>query len=86
MYPGVPPLAVGLPPMVIELPLQMLWLFPALAVGLGRTPTVKLLPLPLPQELLGVTVTSPAAEPQVTVIEVVPWPRVMLASAGTVQV
>jgi hypothetical protein len=50
------------------------------------TVTVRLLDAPLPQLLLGVTDTLPEVVPQLTVIEVVPWPVTTVAPAGTVQV
>ena len=40
----------------------------------------------LPDALSAVTVTLPAVEPKVTVIEVVPSPAVIEAPVGTVQV
>ena len=58
---------------------------PAAAGALLLTVTARLLAVPLPQALVGVTVTLPAVVPQVTVIEVVPWPAVTLAPLGTVQ-
>ncbi len=45
-----------------------------------------LLEVPLPQVLVGVTLTLPAVEPKVTVMPVVPAPAVMVDPAGTVQV
>ncbi len=45
-----------------------------------------LLAVPLPQVLVGVTLTLPAVEPKVTVIPVVPAPAVIEAPAGTVHV
>ena len=39
----------------------------------------------LPQALFAVTVTFPAVLPHVTVIEVEPWPAVIEAPGGTVQ-
>ena len=42
------------------------------AATVGVTVTLKLDPVPLKQLLLGVTVTLPEVEPQLTVIDVVP--------------
>jgi hypothetical protein len=50
------------------------------------TVTGRLLAEPVAQLLLGVTVTSPEVEPQLTVIEVVPWPEAILAPEGTAHV
>jgi len=50
----------------------------------GVTVTLKLDPVPLKQLLLGVTVTLPEVEPQLTVIDVVPCPDVIVAPSGTV--
>jgi len=55
------------------------------AATVGVTVTALLELVPLPQLLLGVTLTFPEVVPQVTVIEVLPCPAVMLAPAGTVQ-
>ena len=53
--------------------------------GVGFTVTFLLLDAPLPQILVGVTLTFPEVEPQVNVMELVPCPEVMLAPLGTVQ-
>lgn len=53
--------------------------------GADWTLTDKLLwPLP-PQELLALTSTLPDVLPQLTVIEVLPFPEVILAPEGTLQ-
>ena len=52
--------------------------------GNGRTVTVCVAVLLLPQELLAVTVILPPAAPQVTVMLVVFWPRVINHPNGTV--
>ena len=49
------------------------------------TVTARLLDVPLPHTLLGVTVTLPEVVPQLTVIEAVPWPDATVAPLGTVQ-
>ena len=48
--------------------------------------TAKVLTVPLPQLLFGVTVMSPLVEPAVTVMLLLPCPPVMLQPLGTVQV
>jgi len=55
------------------------------AATVGVTVTALLALVPLPQLLVGVTLTFPEVVPHVTVIEVLPCPAVMLAPAGTVQ-
>ncbi len=55
-------------------------------IGTVIVVTAKLLAVPLPQVLLGVTVMSPAVVPAVTVIVFVVCPAVMLQPEGTVQV
>jgi hypothetical protein len=55
MYPGVPPVAVGLPPMLVDWPLQMVLSDPAVAVGFGLT--VKVIEAVVVQPLESVTVT-----------------------------
>ena len=52
--------------------------------GAALTVTGKLEPLPVhPLALAGVTVTLPATDPQLTVIEVLPWPLATVAPDGT---
>src|SRR5688572_28707773 len=50
------------------------------------TETAKLLAGLVPQILPAVTLTFPEVPPNVTVIEVVPWPAVIVEPEGTVQV
>ena len=54
--------------------------------GKGFTVMPKALELPLPQALLGVTVIFPEVLPQLTEITIEPFPEIMLAPAGAVQV
>ena len=55
------------------------------AATVGVTVTARLALVPLKQLLVGVTLTLPEVDPQLTVIPAVPCPAVMLAPAGTVQ-
>lgn len=55
-------------------------------IGADWTFTERLEELPDPQALVPATPSDPPAEPNVTVIELVPLPDVMLAPAGKVQV
>ena len=58
-----------------------------LMLGAVLTVTARLEPVPeQPLALAGVTETLPLVEPHVMVIEVVPWPLVIVASTGTVHV
>jgi hypothetical protein len=57
----------------------------ALIVTAALTVTPSELDRALPQELVGVTVTLPPMDPQVTVIEVVFCPAVIVAPEGIVQ-
>jgi len=50
------------------------------------TVTARLFAVPLPQTLAGVTVTLPEVVPQVTVMDTVPWPAVMVAPPATLHV
>ena len=45
-----------------------------------------LLPVPVPQALIGNTEMIPPKLPKFTPMEVVPWPLVIVASEGTAQV
>jgi len=56
------------------------------AATVGVTVTLKLDPVPLKQLLLGVAVTLPEVDPQLTVMDVVPCPAVIVAPAGTAHV
>ena len=61
---------------------------PGVAGVPGLTVTAKVFTRLVPQELLAVTPTFPFCPglPDVTVIEIVPWPPVMLHPVGTAQV
>ena len=63
---------------------HIVWADPALAV-VGDLLTAKLLLVPLPQVLVGVTVMLPAVEAKLTVMLLVLVPAVIVAPVGTVQ-
>jgi hypothetical protein len=66
---------------------HMLWEDPELAVvGDWLSEIVRLLLVPLPQVLVGITVILPAVEPKLTVMLLVFVPAVIEAPVGTVQV
>ena len=80
---------VGVAVNVTLLPVQILFCV-ALMLTLGETVAVNVTVFeaadPLPQVLVGVTVTLPDVVPKVTVIDVVPCPLVIVDPAGTVHV
>ena len=83
--PREPPVTVR----VLEVPLQVLLLVTVMPVGATDNVfivTAREAAAEVPQLLPAVTVMLPPVVPEVTVIEVVPAPAVMLHPEGTVQV
>jgi hypothetical protein len=83
---GVPVVAVY-GRLALVAPLHTVGNVPNVIVGEGLTVTDKVWAALVPQALPAVTETLPeVAVPQLTVIEVVPWPVLTVAPAGTVHV